>query len=199
MTTIDTEFKWSRGFEYEIGIHEGMRVIRQSSRTRQTFEPLKVPTKLYLAFSELDGSPEAYVDFARKWGLLEKPADEGAWEFVHVWRSEIKKMKNLIGFVSMVKTEDGRRLRMEMASLKAFLVSGEPNTRPALVLQPPSLLEAMKLQLAQSHASGAALQRCSQPSCGKWFEVGAAGKRSVAKFCSDTCRNRYHYERRAIQ
>jgi hypothetical protein len=209
VTTIDIDFKWTRASltarslrsvdTYEIDsvpvADKTAQVIRQAGAGRETFEPLTVPTKLYLAFAELDGSTEACISFATAWGLLTTPAAKGAAEPMDVWRREIKKMMAHINVVSMVRTENSRRVRMRMASLDVALVSGEPNTKPALVLQPRTLLDAMYLQLAQSHASGAALHTCEQ--CKKWFEVGGAGKRSVAKFCSEECRNRFHYERRA--
>jgi hypothetical protein len=202
MTTIDIDFKWTRACltsrsarSDTYKIDTAAQVIRQADGVgRETFEPLTVPTKLYLAFAELDGSPESCVGFARAWGLLTTRAANDASEPLEVWRREIKEMKAWIRRVHVVRTENSRRIRMRMTSLDVALVSGEPNTKPALVLEPRTLLDAMHLQLAQSHASGAALQSCEQ--CKKWFEVGARGKRSVAKFCSDECRNRFHYERR---
>jgi hypothetical protein len=200
MTTIDIDFEWTRGRTYEIATSaddKAVQVIRQTSRGRDTFEPLTVPTKSYLAFAELDGSPETCLAFARAWGFLTLQARKDAAERLDSWQSEIRKMKSRINMVATVRTANSRRVRMSMTSLDVALLSGEPNTRPALVLQPRTLLDAMYLQLAQSHASGAALQTCAQ--CEKWFEVGADGKRSVARFCSDTCRNRFHYERRSVR
>jgi hypothetical protein len=66
-----------------------------------------------------------------------------------------------------------------------------------LVLRPPSLIDAIKLQLAQSVASGNAISTCQQ--CSKWFEVGGKGKRNIAKFCSDRCRSRFNYEQQRVQ
>jgi hypothetical protein len=210
MTTIDIDFKWTRACLTTRSAHsvdtyvidtapvdgKTAQVIRQAAGVgRETFEPLTVPTRLYLAFAELDGSPEACVAFARAWGLLRTPAAKDAAESLDIWRREIRQMKSQINMVSMVRTENSRRVRMRMTSLDVALVSGEPNTKPALVLQPRTLVDAMYLQLAQSHASGAALHTCEQ--CKKWFEVGGVGKRSVAKFCTEECRNRFHYERRA--
>jgi hypothetical protein len=190
MTTIDIKFEWTRGHAYECG----PEVIRQTGRGRDRFRPLEIPAKLYLAFAELDGTPDACVGFARSWGLLTTQARDGALERLDGWQREIKQMKSRISMVAMVRTANSRRVRMRMTSLDVALVSGEPNTRPALVLQPRTLLDAMHLQLAQSHASGAALQTCTQ--CGKWFEVGGDAKRSMARFCSDSCRNRFHYQKK---
>jgi hypothetical protein len=82
---------------------------------------------------------------------------------------------------------------MPISSLAVVLQYGI--VKPTLILRPPFLLEAIRLQMALFFAGGKELASCQQ--CGRKFELGADGKRSVAKFCSDQCRNRYHYERRA--
>ena len=87
---------------------------------------------------------------------------------------------------------------MTLTTVDVALLSGEEDSwdaKPALVLQPRTLLSAMLVQIAQSRASGASIHVCEQ--CQKWFEVGVGAKRAlVTKFCSDRCRNRYHYEQR---
>ena len=69
-------------------------------------------------------------------------------------------------------------------------------SRPALVLQPQNLLDAMYLQLAKFVAGDGVLRTCKQ--CGEWFECGATeSRRSIALFCSERCKNRFHYLERA--
>jgi len=83
--------------------------------------------------------------------------------------------------------------RQKVASVE-LLFETHPLGRRAILLRPITLMDAMLLQLAQAQAGGGSIATCQQ--CGKWFEVGAEGKRKVAKFCSDQCRNRFNYERR---
>jgi hypothetical protein len=191
VTAIDIDFEWSVGRCYECVVDEEAKlVVRQTSRQLDLKRPLQTFSELYLAFAKLDGSPEACLKFARLWGLLRQPAKLGASERLDDWKREINEMRHLVnaaGFVQM------GGIRARMAKVDVELVSGEPGA--FMRLHPATLFDAMIVQLVQSQASGASLQTCGQ--CGRWFEVGAAGKRKVAKFCSDRCRNRFHYVQRA--
>ena len=61
----------------------------------------------------------------------------------------------------------------------------ELDAKPVMVVEPRNLLQAMNLEMAQFVAGGGSLLTCQQ--CGHWFEAGHRGKRTVAKFCSDSC------------
>jgi hypothetical protein len=191
MTTI-FEFKWPRPRECAL---DGKAVRQVGSGRDVDWEPLKHVPDLYLRLAELDGSGEACAEFATKYGLLVTPAKTGAAEPVENWQREIRKMKSLISVAGMARTANSRRVLVRVTEVAVALLSGEPggDVKPALVLQPKTLLAAMQVQLASAQAGGAALQTCAQ--CGHWFEVGGAAKRSIAKFCSDKCRLRAHYER----
>jgi hypothetical protein len=192
MTTI-FEFRWPR--PHRCALDGG--VIRQVGRGRDNhWEPLKHVPDLYLKFAELDGSGEACMDFAGKYGLLTTPAKIGAAERVEGWQPEIRKMKGLISMVGTVGTHThSYRMIMRVTEVTVALLSGEPggDVKPTLVLQPKNLLDAMKVQLASAAAGGVSLHTCAQ--CGRWFPVGDKAKRSVARFCSDRCRLRFHYEK----
>ena len=59
--------------------------------------------------------------------------------------------------------------------------------RPRLRLEPASLLDAMWIQFGQMADGDAQLKRCDW--CPTWFATGSStGRRSTARFCSDTCR-----------
>jgi hypothetical protein len=193
MANTAIHFEWSKGWGYELS-GEG-KVIRQSHRGRDRFHPLEINKSLYVAFSRLDGTPNACLEFARSWGLLTERARPDAAEPLELWRQKIRLMKASIAMVDMVRTVNSRRSEAAMATVKVVLVSGEPDAKPILVLRPPTLWDAMLTQLALSKAGGGSLATCEQ--CGNPFEVGASGKRSVAKFCSDECRNRFNNQRRA--
>ena len=207
MAKIDIEFEWARGLEYELTPGRSPH-IKQRGNGKQEFRPLPNVPDLYLRFERLDGTAQQFLQFAMQWGLLHTPARRGAEESVDVWKTEHRSMKEWVrlldvahkgkdSWVKTITTPDGQiRGFLDLASLKVRLVSGEPgDPRPKLVLQPQTLLDAMRLQLAQTAASGSGISACQQ--CGEWFEVGRAGKRSVAKFCKAECRNRFHYEARA--
>ena len=77
-----------------------------------------------------------------------------------------------------------------MTSIDVALLSREPGSRPALVLQPRNLLDAMHLQLAKFVATDGSIRACRQ--CGEWFVSGLGdARRSIAIFCSERCKNRH--------
>jgi hypothetical protein len=198
--TIDIDFDWTRSFEYELAPSKKGPVIRQKgARTERTW-PLKTHASLYLDFSRLDRTPEACLDFCRRWGFLRnKLAGKGAEEEVDEWIHSISHVRNWIAVLNAGLDQGGRKpkgvwLRQQVASVDVLLET-HPLGRQLLQLRPKTLMDAMLLQMAQAFASGAAIAACQQ--CGQWFEVGGEGKRSVAKFCSDKCRNRFNYEQRA--
>jgi hypothetical protein len=200
MTNTAISFEWSRGYGYEISGD----VIRQTLRGRDRTHPLEIHKTLYLAFAGLDGTPDVCLEFARAWGLLTTRAKLDASEPLDFWRKQIRSMNAWIRGVPMIRTANSHRVEASMASVDVVLASGDPWVpglatipKPTLVLRPHSLFDAMMVQLALSTAGGNMLATCEQ--CGSPFEVGASGKRSIARFCSDTCRNRFHYERRAVK
>jgi hypothetical protein len=185
MATIDIDFEWSVGRSYELV--DGETVIRQTSRHRDRKRPFQI-AGLYLKFAELDGSPKACLDFAKWWGLLRQPAKLDASEQVSDWKREINRMRQFLNNAGFVKM-GGIRTKVEVE-----LVSGDLVGNAILRFRPATLFDAMIVQLFQSMAGGGSLHTGNQ--CGRWFEVGGSGKRTLAKFCSDTCRNRFHYEQR---
>jgi len=199
MAVIQIEFEWTRAFAKAPGAHcyeHADGKIRQISRGKQRYSPL-ANQSLYLDFARLDGSPPACVAFAEKWGLLVTPASskEPASEDLSFWRAEIKKMQALIGMLpTVIRVANSRGTYARVGSLDVLLVPGTgPEARPVMVMEPRNLLQAMNLEMAQFVTGGGSLLICQQ--CGRWFEAGHGGKRVVARFCGDTCRNRFHYEK----
>jgi hypothetical protein len=212
MAIIDADFDWPRALRYELARSKQGQVIRQTSANTERIWPLRHNTKLYLEFANLEPKAEAYLTFARRWGFLgfkgkgadhpaiPTPPKKGAEERVEDWRSEIEFMKQWLRALGgdyggqlnqLLRTRGaaGGRTRTRITDIEVLLAE-EPEGHRALVLRPPSLLNAMKLQLAQSAGGGKDIKTC--PRCGKWFEAGAEAKRSVARFCSDRCRNQFH-------
>jgi hypothetical protein len=193
------KFEWTRAFAKSPGepayaLAGG--TIRQVSRGKQSYSPLENQA-LYLDFAQLK-TPHEYLAFVEKWGLLMAPASASAplpSEDLSFWRAEIKRMLGLVRMLpTVIKTANSRGTYARVGSVDVLLVPGTgPDARPVMVMEPGNLLQAMNLELAQSVAGGAALNECQQ--CKRWFEAGRGAKRSIAKFCSDSCRNRFHYEK----
>jgi hypothetical protein len=212
---IDIGFEWTRALAYECVKDDGAQIIRQTGKKEKMdrpFEPLMIGGEkpLYARFAKLDGSVDSCLDFAKAWGLLKTEAQVGAVERLDDWQREIKKLQSLMSTLEatserpggIVRTANSRRVRMSMTSIDVSLLSGPPDGpgaapgRPTLVLRPKNLVDAMYLQLAKFVASDGSLQVCKQ--CGEWFERGATeSRRSIAIFCSEKCKNRFHYLERA--
>src|SRR5262249_33224748 len=134
------------------------------------------------------------------WGLLRTYAERGAQEPLSLWQREIKLMKATVRALRRAIDEDAipSRGALITAELEVLLVPGKPDGWPVLSFRPRILRDAMRIQLAQSIAGGNAISVC--PICGVWFQRGGRGgdaKRSIARFCSDKCRNTFHNKQRA--
>jgi hypothetical protein len=208
---IDIGFQWSRARTYECADVGGSRVIRPSGEKRDKLEPFKIngAKPLYIRFAELDGSDEACRQFACAWGLL--TTDEaGKAETVAGWQKEIRKLRGLMNSLRVGEKPPGGFLRaktgsrgheLRLTSIRVSLVPGTFDAdgvigRPQMMLEPETLLDAMYLQLGKFVAGDGTLSACKQ--CGGWFERGATeSRRSIAVFCSEKCKNRFHYLERA--
>jgi hypothetical protein len=208
LSKIDIGFEWPKGAAYEIvapALPRSTTIdephIRQTGDTEKKKQrPLEIRPSLHLDFAQLDGSAEACLRFARDWGLLRAYAKIGAQEPLSRWQSEIKLMKTTVRALRRAIDEDviPSRGALITAELEVWLVPVKPDTWPVLSFRPRTLREAMRIQLAQSIASGNAISVC--PICGVWFERGGRGgeaKRSIARFCSNKCRNAFHNKQRA--
>ena len=196
MATTDIDFIWHRARDYGLDLSKRGQVIRQKGRL-EPYSPLRMEN-LPFQFAKLDGSPEGCLEFAKHFGFLETVPGQGDEELIADWRHSIAYVRGWVELLAgrLVPDPQGQ-LRTAVFAGRApitkvdVLISVDAPGSQRMVLRPPTLLSAMLLQLAQSSA----IATCRQ--CGMWFEVGADGKRSIAKFCSDRCRNRFNYERRA--
>ena len=201
---IDINFQWTRSLAYECVTRGGRKSIAPMGKKRDTpFEPLKIDCEkpLFLRFAELDGSEESCLRFAYHWGLLHTES-QIASETLEYWREQIKDMLHRISWFG-ADDDKPRAPKLsageawKLANLEVLLVPARSETkRFAMVLQPKNLISAMHLQLATSVAGSGSIRTCKQ--CGLWFESGASeSRRSIAIFCSEKCKNRFHYLERA--
>lgn len=182
------------------GLGRGDQTITQTGARTEKIQPLQLRPTLYADFAKLDGSAQACLKFASAWGLLFTPAKKGASETLAQWHRGIREVQGWIfsldldnaGQQSSLKSRAHRTQEVTMVGVDLVC---HGSGRPTLVLRPQTLLDAMLVQLAQIAGTGGALRECQQ--CSTYFETGADNKRSDAKFCSDRCRGRFNYERRA--
>lgn len=200
MAKFDIDFVWYRAPHYELARRN--TVIRQKGAL-EPYSPFRMEGLPFI-FERLDGSPQACLSFAQNFGLLHTgPRPSGAEEEIAKWRLGIGLVRSWIQVLTgdarvvdpagRIRTggiaAPGARTHSDIANVKVF-IDCEPGRSRRLTLRPVDLLNAMLLMLATS--SGIAT--CQQ--CGNWFDIGGEGRRVIAKFCSDECRNRHNYEKR---
>ena len=201
---MEIGLRWLRAGAYEAADVEGVRVIRPIGERRYWVEPFKVEGGPLHMFVNLDGSEKSCVKFARAYGLLRTQSRNQA-ERLDDWKKEIERMRGLISALQLRAHEDrpggitllgsSRKAPVELTSVAAIIVPGSSGKRPKLSLEPKTLLDAMYLQLGLFLSTDGSLQSCKQ--CGKWFERGTTkARRSIAVFCSEKCKNRFHYVER---
>jgi hypothetical protein len=195
---INISFGWKRFHSYEIITRGGRKWIGPAGRKADQINPLEIKSEkkpLYQQFAELDGTDDSCLQFAHYWGLL-RTESPTASEMLENWRDEIKTMSSAIAFLGGDEPPKKPGGAFKMTSLDILLVPRPgANIQFGMVLQPRNLIEAMKLQLATGVSEGS-LRICKQ--CGTWFETGARDtRRSIAIFCGEACKNRFHYLERA--
>lgn len=168
-----------------------------SKADHRPIRPLDIAPSLYASFANLRETPDACVWFAERYGPLYAAANrmrdlDGRGESVDYWYDAMRAMKALMrGARSDDYSADAP---LEIGSLHVDLVRSPDMRQPQLVVAPANLVDAMRLQLAQSIASGTTVRTCEQ--CGTLFPVGAMGRRRDARFCGDTCRTLFHNAKR---
>lgn len=206
---IDIDFRWQTAGAYEWGEVQGAKILRPIGARRHAVHPFKSMGNkpLYVRFAELDGSEQSCLDFAAAHGPLTEERS-GEAETLDGWKREIRKMKGAMRTLGAQDDVKGGILRNNrrnviapLPSISVTLVPGDVDAdgktgRPKLLLGPKTLLDAMYLQLGKFVAGDGTLRACKQ--CGGWFECGATeSRRSIALFCSEKCKNRFHYLERA--
>jgi len=195
--SINVDFDWYRAFSKDgsAGYEYSHGKIREIGREIEPIKPVADSwAALFLIFGGLDGSPKACVEFANDWGLIKvQQFERDHAEPLSLWRSEINSVKHWVAILRNKTARRGRSMTAIGTSTDVFLRFGSSPT-PLVVLRPKSLIDFMRLQMAQFFSGGNELADCVE--CGNAFAVGVT-KRVDSKFCTDACRFRYHNKRRA--
>jgi hypothetical protein len=137
---------------------------------------------LFTEFANVD-SNERLLEFITKYGSLTK-------------KNEVVK---LLHAAKEIKAWLGRKRSpplWSVADLKASLAKDKVSGSITVKFSPTTLFDALWLQLAQALSGGIEVRQCEQ--CENWFPVGGkAGRRLVARFCSDKCRIEFNSLKRS--
>jgi hypothetical protein len=202
VSEVKIDFDWSRAYSTRpsapaYAIEDGK--IRQIGERRQSYSPFRLGAPVYLEFAQLDGSPEACLAFAEKYGLLREQARlaKPPSEDFSFWKSEIKRMSTNVRMLpSVVRTASSRGTYAKVGKVDVLLVPGVGvDAPPVMVMEPGDLLQAMNLEMAHFISGGGRLIACRN--CGVLFQAGrAGGKRAIAQFHDDDCKHAFHNAKR---
>ena len=174
------------------------------------YDPFVEEPALYRIFAGLEPSPEAILGFAEKYGDFTTVAQvlEGEEHHLMEYKREISAMRAAVEaadeFISAslaAKTKVvSKRLLVKinetLGTAPLYMSAVPEGERVTLRLVVDSLLDAMKLQLAEAIADRKRYRGCEF--CNKPFEVTPQINRSDRVFCSDNCRVKA-YQRRKKQ
>jgi hypothetical protein len=155
--------------------------------------PLKRTNSLYLVFANSVKDASTVLRFVSEHGpLTQRGLDRECGEFVSEIVEEATIMRQLIrhhGYStprrdSLSPPEWGDPIPyIVLGKVDAFLVRDRRTKAPRIELQPATLLDALRLQLAESLSEGRTIRDCRH--CGTRFEAGpGTRRRGDAEFCS---------------
>lgn len=154
--------------------------------------PLENFRDLYTQLATLQPSPESYLAFAHKYGLLTHQNEER----LSFWPDLSCSMNDFINFLqtkSKWEIREGKYAPMLFKHALDLQFEADDSS-PNLIISalPRSLNAALQLQCLFHFSGGGRVHICK--ACGNLMEIGGpAGKRSHVKFCSDKCRSNSHH------
>jgi endogenous inhibitor of DNA gyrase (YacG/DUF329 family) len=158
-----------------------------------TYWPMRNHSGLFLAFSELEATDDAILDFANQYGLLIEEKDDD----LSIWPEAIHAMKTAVGlWQSGNENEQGF---LDLLINKFIEGNIQPHfarfTTPKLQFRPDTLYTALWLQLALAINDNKTFRYCAW--CGTPFELSPTTARTNRLFCSNSCKQAEYRERKA--
>ena len=113
------------------------------------------------------------------------------------WLLHIQRVRRLVENWdrATASTEDHRPYWKDLRSPWLHIELVERGGQPGIAFVPDSLLSAIDLQFYQAISGMTEIKACEH--CGTWFERGPGrDRRGKSRFCSDSCRFKFHNARR---
>jgi hypothetical protein len=155
---------------------------------------------LHRIFVNLGNSVEGLLEFFTRFGpLTQEGLDPNCGEDIRFALSAAEAMRDLLScsvreraiYVSRFGEKGVAWSRIDVA-----LTFNPMTNKPQFRLTPPTLVNALWLELGQALSSDASIRNCLH--CGGWFEAGpGTGRREGAKFCSDAHRIAFNSRKRS--
>lgn len=153
----------------------------------RTYRPFEQVPGLFRVFSKLATTPEGLLEFVTRFGPMLANGNRQDGEDSLTGLCAAQAMSELL----QAYTQDPRTCFLRFGGqglgwsrIDVYFAFNPVTGRPQFKFRPPSLLNALWLELGEFLARDAQMRECQQ--CGGWFETGpGTGRRADAKFCSD--------------
>jgi hypothetical protein len=206
MFEIDLEWPVASGYELRTATElEGeIALYRVEGATITWRRPLEVTPTIHTEFANLDGSEQSCLGFAHKYGLLNMAGyppnnlfGNEPFEWLRDWKGYIQRLKGIMAFCEFGRDNPRQAWKQfnnrefePITQFEPVLSMQGPRAPPSLSWRCTSLIGAIELQAIQSILGGHTSLQCAE--CSTWFEIGPKARRSLAKFCSRLCKDRFH-------
>ena len=202
---FEIDLEWPLASEYVVGPATGpeddVAIYVAQTATITLCRPLEQNPNLYLELANLDGSEQACLNFAYKYGTLSADPryqfpEPGYVESLAVWKAQIAHLRDIIRRCELSRDNPREAFRQfgkedkQLFGVELYLSTKGPNSPAAIDVRGTSLFNAIELQAVQSILQGRRSHQCIE--CSRWFEIGVGARRSQAKYCSTRCKDSYH-------
>ncbi len=173
------------------------RIVRRGGKL-VPYRPFDKVPGLYRIFARLGTTDEELLDFVNRYGPLTESGNEDCGEEVVFALSAASAMRDILS--CSVAERAAYFLWVEdkglaWSRIDVGLAFNPVTNKLQFRFTPPSLLNALWLELGQFLTSDASIRNCLH--CGGWFEAGpGTGRREDAKFCSDAHRIAFNSRKR---
>ncbi len=163
------------------------------------YRPLDKVPDLYLIFAHLAATDAGLFEFVSRFGPLTSEGNREVGEETLFALGHAASMREILSCPVAERPAYFSRFGekgLAWSRIDAALALNPQTGKPQFRLTPPTLVNALWLELGQALSSDASIRNCMH--CGAWFEAGpGTGRREDAKFCSDAHRIAFNSRKRS--
>jgi hypothetical protein len=164
----------------------------------QTVRPFRVPG-LHRYFAANATTPEGLLRFVSQFGPMTADGNRECGEEALIGICAAETMSKLLADYASSPADCFARFGeggLAWSRIDVRLAFNPITRRPQYIFTPPTLVNALWLELGQAVTSDAQWRQCVH--CGGWFEAGpGTGRRADARFCSDEHRIAFNSQKRS--
>jgi hypothetical protein len=176
------------------------RIVRRGGKL-VPYRPFDKVHGLYRLFAHRGTIAEELLDFVNRFGPLTEEGNRDSGEEVLFAFAHASAMREVLSCPMTERPAYFSRFGdkgLAWSRIDVALAFNPMTGKPQFRLTPPTLVNALWLELGQALVSDASIRNCMH--CGGWFEAGpGTGRREDAKFCSDAHRIAFNSRRRSTR